>query len=168
MSVYLMVVMHASQWVVALSKYKAWGTTGPNFGLALVVRKTPEGLRDKLDLSHLKYLIAGAETIRKEVVDDFYGYFSKCGINPLSFMPAYGLAEFTLCATAHEAGNPMKLLHVDKRLLSQEGRAVSLPEDDPEGLTLVSVGEPFYDDGSACLIVDPETNGRMLRRWADR
>lgn len=45
-------------------------------------------------------LICGAEPIRPEVMRAFFDFFGKCGLDPQSVMPAYGLAEYTLCVTA--------------------------------------------------------------------
>jgi acyl-CoA synthetase (AMP-forming)/AMP-acid ligase II len=45
-------------------------------------------------------VICGAEPIRAQDVKSFVDFFGSCGLDPLCFMPSYGLAEFTLCATA--------------------------------------------------------------------
>jgi hypothetical protein len=41
------------QWLSAINKYRADSTTAPCFAFSLVQRKTPEALRDQLDLSCL-------------------------------------------------------------------------------------------------------------------
>lgn len=45
-------------------------------------------------------MICGAEPIHAQDVRSFVEHFASCGLDPLCFMPSYGLAEFTLCATA--------------------------------------------------------------------
>lgn len=45
-------------------------------------------------------LICGAEPIRPEVMSAFFSHFASTGLKPTTLTPAYGLAEFTLCATA--------------------------------------------------------------------
>jgi acyl-CoA synthetase (AMP-forming)/AMP-acid ligase II len=61
-------------------------------------------------------VICGAEPIRVEVMHSFFDYFSKCGFNPKALMPAYGLAEFTLCATSQPSGRALNILHVDQQV----------------------------------------------------
>lgn len=61
-------------------------------------------------------VICGAEPIRTEVMHSFFEYFRPSGFNPKALMPAYGLAEFTLCATSQPSGRELNILHVDQQV----------------------------------------------------
>ena len=63
---------------------------------------------------HTQCVICGAEPIRTEVMTDFFAFFGKSGFDPKALMPAYGLAEFTLCATSQPSGRPLNILYVDQ------------------------------------------------------
>ena len=116
-------------------------------------------------------VICGAEPLRPEVMKDFLGYFASAGFPSTCLMPAFGLAEFTLCATAQTAGRPLRVLHVDQRKLGSEGKIVPVEEGTPGAASYVGVGS-VYRDGTVCRIVDPDTRealgeNRVGEVWLD-
>ncbi len=83
-------------WLLAISRYKATISGGPNFAYDLCVRKiTPEQLAN-LDLSSWEVAFNGAEPIRAETLESFATTFEPCGFRREAFYPCYGLAEATL------------------------------------------------------------------------
>ena len=129
-----------------------------------------EQVRDTLDLSCVKALICGAEPIRPQVVSFFFSYFGKCGLEPTVLTPAYGLAEYTLCATVQTAGKPLQLLHVNANALRTMGEVVLVPEGSPGATAYVGVGTPAKN--TMVRIIKPETRecqgeGRTGEIWLD-
>jgi acyl-CoA synthetase (AMP-forming)/AMP-acid ligase II len=53
-----------------------------------------------MDLSCWKVAFCGSEPIRKRVVEQFNTRFQSLGYSPQAFLPAYGMAETTLCISA--------------------------------------------------------------------
>jgi hypothetical protein len=74
-------------------------------------------------------------------MNSFFEYFGKCGFNPLAIRPGYGLAEFTLCATAQEAGRPLFILYVDQAVLSKKKEVLLVPKGAPGAVCYVGVGQ---------------------------
>ena len=80
-------------------------TAVPNFALDLVTRRlgaVPNGL----DLSSLRCLIVGSETVDAGTLRRFAGAAAPHGFRELALCPAYGLAEATLAVTIVPPGTP--------------------------------------------------------------
>ena len=146
-----------TMWLHTLHRYRAAITCAPNFAFALAQRKTSEALRDSMDLSCIQCVICGAEPIRVEVMQSFFAFFAKSKFDPKVLMPAYGLAEFTLCATSQPSGKVLNVLYVDQQVLGSTGKIVLVPEDTPGAACYVGVGGPYKEDGTQCRIVNPDT-----------
>ena len=146
-----------TMWLTTIHRYRAAVTCAPNFAFALAQRKTTEAQRDAMDLTCVQCVICGAEPIRVEVMQSFFNFFSKCGFNPKSLMPAYGLAEFTLCATSQASGRDLNILHVDQQMLGATGQVKILPANTPGAACYVGVGTTFSQDGTTCRIVNPDS-----------
>ncbi|TFJ86619.1 hypothetical protein NSK_002273 [Nannochloropsis salina CCMP1776] len=159
-------------WLYTLHRYRAAITCAPNFAFALAQRKTSEALRDSMDLSCIQCVICGAEPIRVEVMTSFFAFFAKSGFNPYALMPAYGLAEFTLCATSQPSGKPLNVLYVNQQVLGATGKIELVPTETPGAACYVGVGGPYSKDGTQCRIVNPDTGecqgqGRIGEIWLD-
>ncbi len=61
-------------------------------------RKATLQQKKQWDLSNLQFIMSGAEPIRVQSMDAFFGAFKQCGLDPLVFCSAYGLAEH-VCGT---------------------------------------------------------------------
>lgn len=161
-----------TMWLYTLHRYRAAVTCAPNFAFALAQRKTSEALRDSMDLSCIQCVICGAEPIRVEVMQSFFAFFAKSKFDPKVLMPAYGLAEFTLCATSQPSGRVLNVLYVDQQVLGSTGKVVLVPEDTPGAACYVGVGGPYKEDGTQCRIVNPDTRvcqgqGHIGEIWLD-
>ncbi|MFA7481232.1 MAG: AMP-binding protein [Vulcanimicrobiota bacterium] len=126
-----------SLWLKAISDFRAHTTGAPNFGYELALRKISEEDCRSLDLSCLKTAFCAAEPVRLKTLQDFSKRFAPYGFRPEALKPAYGLAEFTLCATL--AGPDRKRSHIRVvREALNEGSVV----ESPEGLPYVNCGTP--------------------------
>ena len=125
------------RWLEAIDEYGGTMSTAPNFGYDLAVRKTPEDVRDGLDLSTWNVACNGAEPIRPQTMQRFADYFGPAGFDESAFMPAYGLAEVGLIVSATPRAD----------------RPTTLAADGKEH---VSCGPPLGDFD--LTIVDPDTH----------
>ena len=143
-------------WLRMISKYQAILITAPNFAFEICTKKISEAEVLRLDLSSLKLVANGGETVRLETMKKFASKFGKSGFNYQSFTPIYGLAESTLFVTG---GRPGQLHIKSVSLESLQGKVPKdVPEGSPQSVQLVSAG-PCLDQ--ILRIVDPEKNTEM-------
>ncbi|QNN43928.1 AMP-binding protein [Pedobacter roseus] len=85
-----------SNWLKAISKYRATHSGAPNFAYDLCVDYITKEEKADLNLESWKVAYNGAEDVRSETLERFVRYFSRCGFSKSAFTPCYGLAENTL------------------------------------------------------------------------
>ncbi|RME55204.1 MAG: hypothetical protein D6795_03360, partial [Deltaproteobacteria bacterium] len=81
-------------WLEAVTRYKGNFIAAPDFGFRLCNRNIDD--TEGLDLSSVRAAYSGAEPIRAATIRAFQQKFNVGNI----FVPAYGLAETSVCATA--------------------------------------------------------------------
>jgi acyl-CoA synthetase (AMP-forming)/AMP-acid ligase II len=84
------------RWLQAISDYKAYSSTAPNFAYRFCCERITQEQRATLDLSHWKVATCGAEPIRPATMRRFAEVFAPCGFSPEKLHCSYGLAEATL------------------------------------------------------------------------
>ncbi|MFD2467729.1 AMP-binding protein [Amycolatopsis silviterrae] len=87
-------------WLEAVSRYRATGSGGPNFGFQHCVDRITDAQIAQLDLSHWRVAYCGAEPIRAETLESFARRFAPAGFRAEAFRPCYGMAEATLLVSA--------------------------------------------------------------------
>ena len=151
-----------ARWPQSMSAYRATHTAAPNFAYRLCVDQVSTEEAASLDLATLRVAACGAEVVRAETLRAFAEKFRPTGFAPRSFVPAYGLAETVLMATAAGAFDETKAVAVSSADLSA-GRLVLREQLDGLGAatesdgvtTAVSCGRVIA--GHDLRIVDPET-----------
>ncbi|MEU2031204.1 fatty acyl-AMP ligase [Nocardia amamiensis] len=88
------------RWLQAISTYRATFTPAPNFAYDLIARRVTDEQIAELDLSSLEVALSGAEPVRERTIAAVLERFAPAGLRPTVFLPAYGLAEVTLLASA--------------------------------------------------------------------
>ena len=141
------------RWLMAISRYKATTSGGPNFAYDLCVRKITSEQKSELDLSSWEVAFNGAEPVRGETLRRFAAAFESCGFRQKAYLPCYGLAETTLIASGCNKSSEPTFLKVDAQAL-KAGRIVLAAEDSDHGFELVGNGGAPPDH--EIVIVDPE------------
>ncbi len=141
------------RWLMAISRYKATTSGGPNFAYDLCVRKITSEQKSELDLSSWEVAFNGAEPVRGETLHRFAAAFESCGFRKKAYLPCYGLAETTLIASGSHKNADPTFLHVDAQAL-KAGRIVLAAEDSDHSIELV--GNGGVPPELEILIVDPE------------
>jgi acyl-CoA synthetase (AMP-forming)/AMP-acid ligase II len=102
-------------WLRTCAETSATITVVPNFALELAVRTSRR--LGALDLSSLKSLLVGSESVRADSLMRFADAFEAAGFRPVTFCPAYGLAEATVAVTIVRPPEPWRALalHDDRR-----------------------------------------------------
>ena len=140
------------RWLKAVSDQKATVTGAPNFAYELCMSKISEDDRATLDLSGLRVAFSGAEPVRAGTMERFTETFAPQGFRRKVFLPAYGLAEGTLCASGGDRTTEFISMPVRTDAFA-EGRAVRAGGDTRSNL-LVACGSTL--PGQEIVIADPE------------
>ena len=141
------------RWLMAISRYKATTSGGPNFAYDLCVRKITSEQKSELDLSNWEVAFNGAEPVRGETLRRFSAAFESCGFRNKAYLPCYGLAETTLIASGCNKSSEPTFLQVDAQAL-KAGRIVLAAEESDDAIELVGNGGAPPDH--EILIVDPQ------------
>lgn len=139
------------KWLEAISRYRVNTTGGPNFAYDLCLHRFSPAADTSLDLSSWDIAFIGADRIYMDTLDRFYEVFKHYGFRKQAYLPAYGLAETVLFATA-----------VSKSELPQ---SQVLTSDWP--VEYVSCGKPV---DTTVVVVDPVdkvelTQGKVGEIW---
>ncbi|MEU7738310.1 beta-ketoacyl synthase N-terminal-like domain-containing protein, partial [Streptomyces griseus] len=137
-------------WFEVAARHRATVLSAANFALALAVRRVPEEVLARLDLSAVRLVLVGAEPIAPAVWRAFADRTRPSGLAPAAAQPVYGLAEATLAVTFPPPGEVAEPLVLDRASLSR-GVAVDAEPGD-EAVELMDVGRPVA--GCAVRIVD--------------
>ncbi len=132
-------------WGELIHRYRATSVCGPDFGYALMMRKTTPEQRARWDWSALQHVVSGAEPVRHATMESFARAFECTGLTEEKLYASYGLAEHTLLGTFKGRDR----YHCDKTRL-EVGQPVPYGTD-----CLVGSGTPHLDVD--LKIVHPET-----------
>jgi acyl-CoA synthetase (AMP-forming)/AMP-acid ligase II/acyl carrier protein len=152
----LHVVQRPLSWLEAITRYRASFSGGPNFLYDLCCRKISAEQCRSLDLSCWRVAFTGAEPVRWSTLERFTELFGECGFRRGTFLPCYGLAEFTLGVTGCPVGREPVVRRVRRTELGA-GRFVAPNPETSETDTLTLVGCGRTANGHELRIVDPDT-----------
>lgn len=130
-------------------------SVAPNFAFDhAAARGLPRDGESPLDLSNIKAILNGSEPISAATVRRFNEAFEPFGFPARAIKPSYGLAEATLFVSTTPAGEPPKIVTVDRDQLNAN-HFVEVPEDSPVAVAQASAGKVGVAEWAA--IVDHET-----------
>lgn len=135
------------RWLAAISRYQAGYSGGPNFAYELCLNA--KSASEPLDLGAWQIASVAGEPVNPDTLRRFAAAFEPHGFRPGAFLPAYGLAESVLCATARRG---LKIQSFQRAAL-QNHKVV--PATSGPSIDLVSCGQAL-EEHQVC-IVDPET-----------
>lgn len=140
------------RWLKAISKYRAYATSGPSFAYDLCVQKITDEEMADLDLSCWTLACNGAEPVRPDTMKRFADKFAKVGFHYETFYPCYGLAEATLIVSGGEKTAAPIIRSFDSHELADNH---VVPVAPGEGREIVGCGRTV--DKQEIAIVDPVT-----------
>jgi fatty acid CoA ligase FadD32 len=111
-----------------------------------------------LDLSNVKAVLNGSEPISAATVRRFNEAFAPFGFQEKAIKPSYGLAEATLFVSTTPAGEPPRIISVDRDELNKH-RFVEVPDDAPTAVAQASAGKVGIAEWA--VIVDAESASEL-------
>ena len=133
------------QWLLAISKYKATMSTGPNSAYSICVSRIKPEEIEGLNLSSWRVAFSGAEPISVEIMNRFVEMFEPYGFNARAICPGYGMAENCLAISFCEPGEGLKWDCVQRDPLEIKKKAIPGGMCDGKTVCFVSVGSPILD-----------------------
>jgi amino acid adenylation domain-containing protein len=150
-------LQHPYKWLKAVTDYEATVSGGPNFAYELCTRKISDEQIAALDLRQWKVAYNGAEPVRLRTLERFAEVFARCGFQPRSFYPCYGLAEATLLVSGGDPAEAPSVLTLDDAALEHH-RVEQAGKDADKSRKLVSCGQAAAGE---LVVADAETLRRV-------
>jgi fatty-acyl-CoA synthase len=141
-----------AQWFRAIGEHRGTISATPNFGLAYAAARIGDADLDGVDISSMRRIFCGAESVGRREVEAFTARFRRHGLAADAVVPCYGLAEATLIVTAAGARQPLRTDIVSRQAMAEQGRAVAVAQGDPDAQEVVEVGQPVR--GTEVRVVD--------------
>ncbi|MDB9513161.1 choline/carnitine O-acyltransferase [Kamptonema animale CS-326] len=141
-------------WLLAISRYRATHTQGPNFAYDQCLRRITLEQRSQLDLRSWQAAGNAAEPINPGVIEEFIETFKPYGFRPEAFAPAYGLAEATLLVSSSPIGKPPVFYVADAAALEKNRVVEALSGN---GMVRVIPGCGRLVSDTKVVIANPET-----------
>jgi acyl-CoA synthetase (AMP-forming)/AMP-acid ligase II len=133
-----------SVWLETIHAHRATSSFAPNFAYALVAKKVKAEELARWDLSCVEVFGCGAEPIHAGTVRSFLDTVgTPTGVKDTAFLPAYGMAESTLCIAFKPEGERMVTRRVDAERFQADGQALEVEQADGGVLEHVSCGRAF-------------------------
>ena len=152
-------IFDPKEWLLAISKYKATMSSGPNSAYKLCATRIRAEDIQGLDLSSWRVAFTGAEPISVNALETFDKQFRPYGFNSHAFVAGYGMAENCLAITFQKPGAGLKYDCIDRQIFEKEKRATPIELNHSEAaMTIVSCGKPVL--GNEIRIVDDK--GKIL------
>ncbi|MFS0518990.1 AMP-binding protein [Nostoc sp. UIC 10607] len=142
------------RWLMAISRYKATTSGGPNFAYDLCVDKITSSQRSQLDLSNWEVAFSGSEPVRAETIERFSATFEDCGFRRSAFYPCYGMAEATLFVSGGLKTAPPVICSLKDKALKQNF-VETARADQEDTRAIVGVGRSPLDQ--KIVIANPES-----------
>jgi len=99
-------IANPRSWLRTCSQTNSTITIAPNLALELAIRTS--GRVGPIDLSRIRSVIVGSESVHADTLRRFADAFAPVGFRPLALCPAYGMAEATLAVTMVRPGEPWR------------------------------------------------------------
>lgn len=145
-------IANPARWLRAIHRHRATLSAAPNFAFELCLKRLGTSDLEGLDLSSLRLLVNGAEPVSPSTIRRFTERFAPYGLAAEALAPVYGLAESSVGLAFPPPGRKPIIDRVDRRALSEHGRAQPAGPDDANALEIVACGQPL--PGHQIRVVD--------------
>lgn len=133
-----------SLWLDKTSEARASILTSPNFGYKHLLRAHKRKKIKDIDLSCVRLLINGAESISVTLCNEFLNEMSVFQLKEESMFPVYGLAEATLGVSFPKTGEKFKYINLDREALKNNNTCEE-SDDEKNSIPYVMHGRALRD-----------------------
>ena len=144
-------------WLSKVNQYRASILTSPNFGYKHFLKAFQRKSIDELDLSCVRLLINGAESISLSICNDFLNTLEKYKLNPSTMFPVYGLAEATLGVSFPKAGDHFRSVSLNRKHLNIGNQCI-VADPNENSISFIQHGNAIRD----CRIRIADKNNKPL------
>lgn len=130
-------------WLMKAAEHQTTVLMSPNFGYKFFLSSFDEDADFDWDLSKVRLIYNGAEPISTELCQQFTEKMSRFGLRSNCMFNVYGLAEATVAVSFPISGEPVKSIHLDRRVLNVGNRVIEIDMLDKYALTFVELGSPL-------------------------
>jgi 1-acyl-sn-glycerol-3-phosphate acyltransferase len=148
----LVFLVRPESWLWAIHRHKGTLSAAPNFAFELCLRRVEGAMIAGLDLSSLRMVTNGSEAVSPHTIRRFAARFASCGFRHDAIAPVYGLAENAVGLAFPPLGRPPLIDRVDRRALTEHGKATQAAPAATDALEFVACGRPL--PGHQIRIVD--------------
>ena len=131
-------------WLQQTSKCRASILTSPNFGYKHLLKMHERRPLKDIDLSSVRLLINGAESISVSLCNEFLEKMKVFGLKKETMFPVYGLAEATLGVSFPETGKVFDFINLDRKSLISDGLCIETKNKSNE-FSFMMHGKPIED-----------------------
>lgn len=156
----LVFLVRPESWLWAIHRYKGTLSAAPNFAFELCLRRIDDAKIAGLDLRSLRMVTNGSEAVSADTIRRFMARFGPYGFGIGTMAPVYGLAENAVGLAFPPLGRPPVIDRVDRRALTEQGKATPAAPDAHDAVELVACGRPL--PGHQIRIVD--ASGEVAER----
>ncbi len=132
-----------SRWLRTISQYQATLSAAPNFAFELCCKNIRDEDMAGVDLSSLRMILNGAETVSAVTIKRFTEQFAPYGFKPEMMWPVYGMAENSVGLAFPPLGRKPLIERIERTALARDGIAKSASPEDDTALTFVACGRPI-------------------------
>jgi 1-acyl-sn-glycerol-3-phosphate acyltransferase len=132
-----------ARWLWSIHQHRATLSAAPNFAFELCLKSVEDRQIKDLDLSSLRMVVNGAESVSPSTVRRFCERFRPYGFRADAMAPVYGLAECSVGLAFPPVGRGALIDRVQRAALSVSDRALAAAADDPAALEFVACGRPI-------------------------
>lgn len=151
-----------ARWLEAITRHSGTISAAPNFAYHLCSERVTDDELAALDLSSWRLAFNGAEPVSASVIEAFTSRFAPVGFHPEAMCPAYGLAEAGVGVAFSPLGRGPRVDPISRAVLARSGRALPVPEDEPDATAVVGCGFPL--PGYEIRVVDTAARDLPERR----
>ena len=133
------------RWLNALHENRATISAAPNFAYNLCTQRISDDDLAGLDLSTVRYLLNGAESVHPKSLQRFIDRFTPYGLRSEALSPVYGLAECSLGLAVTPPGSGAQIDTIDRVEFQRTGCANPTDLKNSKTLQIVSCGLALPD-----------------------
>ncbi|MDH3700946.1 MAG: AMP-binding protein [Alphaproteobacteria bacterium] len=136
-------ILRPESWLWSIHRNRGTISAAPNFAFELCLQKIDDSQIEGLDLSSLRVVIDGAESVSASTVRRFTTRFADYGLRAEAIAPSYGLAENTVGLTCSPPGRGVAVDRVRRDTFTKRGHADPALPTDEQAIEFVACGQPI-------------------------